>query len=271
MLSSELGRHCRLLLCRGVRVFPAALSSTPATMEAQAQGGWSPVAPEVWSPDAQRETLFLPCLTLLRDGQGHPCADGTARLRAPSGSRLHPLPNSAFAVGLGTRERLGTRKQSSGSAGIGSLSALSLPAVTGPHFLVLECAQRTCCAGSGSLLRSPRGGGGRAGSSGLRPWGSGPAVRKCRRRWFCGKSAPAIRGLQRGRIGLQRQESFTSPAPDFQIDNPALVFPCSGMSRSPTPPLLTPQLHPALALIEGWLPALRSQCSGCPLEESGEL
>lgn len=34
---------------RGVRVSSAALSSTAATMEAQAQGGCSSVAPEVWS------------------------------------------------------------------------------------------------------------------------------------------------------------------------------------------------------------------------------
>lgn len=34
---------------RDVRVSPAAHSSTSATMEAQAQGGWSPRRPEVWS------------------------------------------------------------------------------------------------------------------------------------------------------------------------------------------------------------------------------
>lgn len=126
-------------------MFPAALSSKPATMEAQAQGGWSRVAPEVWSSDAQRDSL--PSASNFTPGQtGTSSAGGTPRLRTPSGSRLYPLPHSDLAVGLGIREgRAGD--SSSGSAGIVCLSAVSLPAVSGPHFLVQEGAQRTCCAG----------------------------------------------------------------------------------------------------------------------------
>lgn len=141
-------------------MFPAALSSTSETMEAQAQGGWSPVAPGVCSSGAQRDSL--PSVPNFTPGQTRTSyADGTPRLRAPSGSRLHLLPNSDFAVGLGTREGLGTRKLGTRSAGIVSLSALSLPAVRGPHFLVLKGAQRTCWAGSGSQRCSPQGTGSR--------------------------------------------------------------------------------------------------------------
>ena len=70
---------------RGVRVFSAVLSSKPATMEALAQGGWSPVAPEVWSSDVQRD--YFPSVPNFTPGQtGTSYADGTLRLRAPSGS-----------------------------------------------------------------------------------------------------------------------------------------------------------------------------------------
>lgn len=42
----------------------------------------------------------------------------------------------------------------------------SLPTVSRPHFLTVEGAQRTCCAGSGRLGLSPPG----SGISGLSPW-----------------------------------------------------------------------------------------------------
>lgn len=65
-------------------------------------------------PQMHRETLFFQDLTLLRDRQGHPtqtelCA--YARLR-------DPLPNSDFAVGLGTREGLRTENRVAGLQGL---------------------------------------------------------------------------------------------------------------------------------------------------------
>lgn len=225
---------------RGVRGFPAALSSTPATMEAQAQGGWSPVAPEVWSSEAQRDSLPLPNFTPGQTGTSY--ADGTRSRRAPSGSRLHPLPNSDFAVGLGTREGMGTQKLSSRSSGDCVLvcTVLSLPAVCGPHFLNLEGAQRTCCVGSGSLRCSPPPGGGR--------WGRGSWFLGIRALELTSRCSQVRRGPERGGSFVEIQcPCYTGaaawgggwpfngkrasqlpplplPRPRLQIDNPDLVF-----------------------------------------------
>lgn len=190
-------------------MFPAALSSKPATMEAQAQGGWSRVAPEVWSSDAQRDSL--PSASNFTPGQtGTSSAGGTPRLRTPSGSRLHPLPHSDLAVGLGIREgRAGD--SSSGSAGIVCLSAVSLPAVSGPHFLVQEGAQRTCCAGPNPCAVLPGTRVGERDPHVLLFTSTGRVTRTREVVVLWKLSVPALRGLQCGRIGLQRQESFTFP------------------------------------------------------------
>lgn len=155
-------------------MFPAALSSTPDTMEAQAQGGWSPVAPEVCSSGAQR--LFLQYLTLLPDRQGHPTR---TELRAHARLRDHAgilCLTQILWWGWGPGKGWGPENRVLGQQGLCPCLHYPFQQSVG-HFLVLEGAQRTCCAGSGSQRRSPPPGGGREeGERGPRGSGSGAHV-----------------------------------------------------------------------------------------------
>lgn len=105
----------------------------------------------------------------------------------------------------------------------------SLPTVSRPHFLTVEGAQRTCCAGSGRLGLSPPG----SGISGLSPWagvlrftsasgrsGGGGGRRGMCVTWTRGKwwlCVPTMRGL--------RQEDWPSKA--RELYNPSRPTPTS--------------------------------------------